>query len=120
MRAAVLTVLSIMCCAAHAETLSDPMRPPVYQPVTASGSSGPVLQTVVIGKDRRYAIISGERVRLGGAYGDAKITRIVENEVTLRDASGETVLKLVPEIKKVVVSTKQVATDADKGGKGKQ
>ena len=120
MKTIVPILLSMLCCAAQAETMSDPMRPPVYQPTTVSGKSGPVLQTVVIGKDRRYAIISGERVLLGGAYGDAKIVRIVENEVTLRDASGDTVLKLVPEIKKVTVPPSQAVVHANKGGKGKQ
>ena len=119
MKRLIALVLAAIPFASHGESLNDPMRPPVYQAPVASGApSGPVLQTIVIAKDRRYALISGERVPVGGAYGDAKVVRIAENEVTLRDATGgDTVLKLVPEIKKQIVAPKLVDNDAIKGGK---
>ncbi|HEY9396232.1 MAG TPA: MSHA biogenesis protein MshK [Burkholderiales bacterium] len=104
----------------HAQALNDPMRPPLFTAAETPAKAGPVLQTIVIGKERRYAIISGERIAPGGAYGDAKVVRIAENEVTLRDATGDTVLKLVPQIKKQIAAPKLVSRDAVPGERGKQ
>lgn len=115
--------LSVLVCAlglyatgALAQPLNDPMRPPqfIVQP-EAIAKAGPVLQSVIISKERRYAIISGERIAVGGVYGDAKLVRIAENEVTLRDAAGDIVLKLVPEIKKTIVAPKTVSRDTGSG-----
>ena len=111
--------LALGATGTHAQTLNDPMRPPLFTPAESEAKAGPVLQTIVIGKERRYAIISGERIAPGGAYGDAKIVRIVENEVTLRDATGDTVLKLVPQIKKQIATPKEVSSDIVPGEKEK-
>ena len=116
-----LTSIALALCATgtHAQTLNDPMRPPLFTAADTEAKARPVLQTIVIGKERRYAIISGERIAPGGAYGEAKVVRIAENEVTLRDATGDTVLKLVPQIKKQIAAPKPVGRDAVPGEKGK-
>lgn len=59
----------------------------------------PALQSIVIGKTHRYAIIDGLRLAPGEMYGDARLVRIAENEVTLRNGDGNMVLKLFPDIK---------------------
>jgi hypothetical protein len=46
----------------------------------------------------RSAIISGQRVELGGRVGDARVAAIRENEVVLRSSSGSDVLKLYPDV----------------------
>ena len=110
--------VAITLCAgtAQAQSLSDPMRPPQFTAAeAATAKAGPVLQSVIISKTRRYAIISGERIAIGGAYGDAKLVRIADNEVTLRDGAGDTVLKLVPEIKTPSVAPKLVSHDTLSG-----
>ncbi|HLU76422.1 MAG TPA: hypothetical protein VKZ48_00805 [Burkholderiales bacterium] len=112
--------LALGTMAAYAQALNDPMRPPQFSVTASAPEAGPVLQSVIISKERRYAIISGERIAVGGVYGEAKLVRIAENEVTLRDAAGETVLKLVPEIKKQIVAPKTVSHDALSGRKTKQ
>ena len=119
-RSLILIVFAFGANSAHAQALNDPMRPPLFTAADAEAKAGPVLQTIVIGKERRYAIISGERIVPGGAYGDAKVIRIAENEVILRDSTGETVLKLVPEIKKQIVAPKIVSREAVQGKKEKQ
>lgn len=111
-----LTVFALGAGVAQAQSLNDPMRPPQFTGSEAvAAKTGPVLQSVIISKTRRYAIISGERIGLGGAYGEAKLVRIGVNEVTLRDAAGETVLKLVPEIKTPSVAPKLVSRAEDRG-----
>ena len=119
-RSLILIVFALGANSVHAQALHDPMRPPLFTAADTEAKAGPVLQTIVIGKERRYAIISGERIAPGGAWGDSKVVRIAENEVTLRDATGETVLKLVPEIKKQIVAPKIVSRDAVQGKKEKQ
>lgn len=115
-----IATLAFGTMSAHAQSLNDPMRPPQFSAAASPVKAGPVLQSVIISKERRYAIISGERIAVGGAYGDAKLVRIAENEVTLRDTAGDTVLKLVPEIKKQIVAPKTVSHDILSGRKTKQ
>jgi hypothetical protein len=46
----------------------------------------------------RSAIISGQRVELGGRYGDARVAAISESEVVLRSNGGTDVLRLYPDV----------------------
>jgi MSHA biogenesis protein MshK len=92
---------------AIAEELPDPTRPPVSiaAPVAASGvaaASAPApagLQSIIISKTRRAAIIDGETVELGGKHGDAKLIEVNEGGVVLRSAQGRQVLTLFPDVK---------------------
>jgi MSHA biogenesis protein MshK len=88
---------------AAAQSLADPMRPPVHAPAesaTATKNVGPVVHMIVIGPERRYAVINGQTVMQGDRFGDARVVRIAETEITLRGAGGEAVLKLLPQVQK--------------------
>ena len=103
-RAALSFALLSLCFGAHAQGMNDPMRPPAFiESQESTGSAGgPVLQTIVIGPDRRYAIIDGEKVTAGSRFREARVVQIAENQVTLRDAGGDTVLKLYPQVQKLI------------------
>ncbi|MDB5773809.1 MAG: hypothetical protein JWM42_4183 [Burkholderia sp.] len=89
---------------AHAENLVDPTRPPaaLEQGSTAGGvtSSGPVLQSVLIAPGRTLAMISGQTVKVGDRVGEARVVKISETEVVLRNGKDLETLKLFPGIEK--------------------
>jgi MSHA biogenesis protein MshK len=98
-RAAALLVCAP--AAAFAQALVDPTRPPATASAiesTQEAVRGPVLQSIMIGPHSRAAIISGQRVELGGRFGDARVAAISESEVVLRSNSGVDVLKLYPDV----------------------
>ncbi len=100
---AVAAMLTAWPPATGAQIMNDPMRPPDAVYVVPGDSSGnaamaPRLQSVMISLRERSAIIGGERVTLGGKYGDARVIKITENEVLLRSAGGIETLKMFPEI----------------------
>lgn len=108
-RVTILTLLLMATCLCQAqELLPDPTRPPTAAAGEAgSAVSGPVLQSVLLGKGRRpLAVISGQRVALGAQYGDAVVTRISETEVVLQGPSGRQVLKMTPEAAKQPLRSK--------------
>jgi MSHA biogenesis protein MshK len=110
MRQAGLALTMLLAAAGGgAEDLPDPMRPPAsIAPWNETGASaipsGPVLQSVLISPRRTVAIISGQTVRLGDKYGDAKVTAIREGEVDLRSGKNIQTLKLFPGIEKRLTS----------------
>jgi MSHA biogenesis protein MshK len=91
---------------AHAEDLVDPTRPPatlgqvVDGDASASVAGRPVLQSVMISPGRRMAMISGRMVRIGDKVGEARVTKISETEVVLRNGKELETLKLFPGIEK--------------------
>ncbi|MCW5603022.1 MAG: hypothetical protein KIT18_00515 [Burkholderiales bacterium] len=96
---------AVMTCSldvAPAQTLNDPTRPPPgyadAEPAGGAQRAGPVLQSVIITPSSRSAIISGETVRLGGRYGNARLVKVSENEVVLKDGDETLVLKLYPDV----------------------
>lgn len=100
-----IAVVLLLCAVAfaQAEELIDPTRPPVsvsapIQDVEAANlPTG--LQSILMGKQRRAAIIDGETVELGGKHGDAKLIEVNEGDVVLRGAHGRQVLTLFPSVK---------------------
>ena len=118
-RAALMLAAMSMACAAQAQALNDPMRPPmalIESEGAVQAPSAPVLQTVVIGPERRYAIIDGERVTMGSRFREARVVQIAENQVTLRDAGGDTVLKLYPQVQKLIAPPAgRAAVQAERG-----
>jgi MSHA biogenesis protein MshK len=72
---------------AGAQQLRDPTRPPN---VLASDVEADVevrssqLQSVLISRGRKLAVINGQTVPLGGSIGDAKLVRITETAVVLQ------------------------------------
>lgn len=95
-----------------AQTLIDPTRPPLELMSEATAGAAPhtPLQSILLSSARKGAIINGQYVALGGAYGKAKLIRITATEVTLKSADGVEVLQLYPPMKK---------TSAASGAEGK-
>ena len=114
---------SVSCCA---EALVDPTRPPASIIAPVAAASGAVesppsgLQSIIISKTRRAAIIGGETVELGGKHGDAKLTEVNEGSVVLRGVQGRQVMTLFPDVK--MTSKKEVKSQspAGKAQSGKQ
>jgi len=90
--------------AVWAQALNDPMRPPAAIAAEAesggSAADGPVLQSVMITPTLKAAIISGEMVKLGGKFGDAKLVKVSESEVVLKSGEETQVLKMYPGVEK--------------------
>ncbi len=79
---------SVFCCA---EELPDPTRPPAELAAPAGGAAAsqlPGLQSIIISRDRRAAIIDGKTIELGGKYGDSKLIEVNEGNVVLGSAQG--------------------------------
>lgn len=98
---------------AWAQELRDPtswpvgVQAPASSPASpASGAepaaSGPRIQQIVIVDGRAYVVARGRRYGVGDPFGDARITRIEEQAVWLRDASGSRRESLYPGIEKRV------------------
>ncbi|MDD5301270.1 MAG: hypothetical protein PHD65_12355 [Gallionella sp.] len=86
----------------HAEELPDPTRPPAIIAISAAttGRGAPSgLQSVIISKTRRAAIIDGETVELKGKHGDATLIEVSETGVVLQGAQGRQVLTLFPDVR---------------------
>ncbi|OGS75733.1 MAG: hypothetical protein A2Z94_05710 [Gallionellales bacterium GWA2_55_18] len=94
----VFCLLSSALC--QAEDLPDPTRlPAIIIPVTAMwGKPPPGLQSIIISKVRRAAIIDGETVELRGKHGDATLIEVSETGVVLQGAQGRQVLTLFPDV----------------------
>ena len=86
----------------HSQELPDPTRPPAsLNPAAAGGASAtsaPVLQSVKISPRRKSAIISGREVKLNGKFGHARVVKITETEVVLRNGRNIQKLKLFPDV----------------------
>jgi MSHA biogenesis protein MshK len=84
---------------ATAQSLVDPMRPASAgygeSQVAAARSSGPVLEQVVLGDGRKFAVINGRRVVLGDRLGDATVVQIGPDQVTLKGQTTQ-VLRMFP------------------------
>lgn len=114
--AVLIAILSLMC-AAQAQALSDPMRPPqapaapAGTPAAGSAESAPAsqLSAILVSGGRKLAVIDGAAVPLGGLVGDAKVVRITETEVTLRRGKELRTLRLHPAVEKIPVREKTAA-----------
>jgi MSHA biogenesis protein MshK len=85
--------------AAHAQALSDPMRPPSAQAaagIAAPGMASSRLQSVLISPSRKLAVIDGNTVPLGGTVQGATLVAIRESEVVLQKGTERETLKLNP------------------------
>ena len=85
-----------------AQTLTDPTRPPFELLSAAMPGATPQtpLQSILLSSARKGAIINGQYVALGGAYGKAKLVKITATEVTLKSDEGLEVLQLYPPMEK--------------------
>ena len=103
-RSTVFCLLPSVFC--YAEDLPDPTRPPasLAAPGAAPGQSAPPtrpsgLQSTIISKSRRAAIIDGKTVELGNMHGNARLVEVNEGSVVLRGADTQRVLTLFPDVK---------------------
>jgi len=94
----------LLPAAASAQRITvDPTRPPAGFGTGAADTEretagGIRLQTVMISPTQRAAIINGVMVRLGEKYGDAVLVKVAENEVVLKGAGAQQVLRIHPEV----------------------
>ncbi|HEY8606820.1 MAG TPA: hypothetical protein VIM12_06890 [Noviherbaspirillum sp.] len=86
--------------------LVDPTRPAVAGGIAGAAASAagaatpPELQSIIVGPGRREAVISGQTVKQGDRYGDARVTKITETEVQLRSGTHVQTLRLFPALQK--------------------
>lgn len=97
-----------------AEAVSDPTRPPAVAMPTqagadaAAGDAAPVLQSVMISRKKKVAVISGQEVALGKMYGDAKLVAVRDHEVDLRNPDGSLqTLQMYAGVTKTVLEAKR-------------
>lgn len=101
----ILVAFSAVNGIAFGQNLVDPTRPPAVtesasQSGVAAPVAGPELQSILISPTRKVAIISGQSVMLGEKFGEARVVKITENEVVLRNGQDVQVLKLFPGVQK--------------------
>lgn len=88
---------------AHAEELPDPTRPPSSEKAHAAAADAApktaALQSIILSRNRRAAIIDGETVELGGLHGDARLLEVNEGSVVLSGTQGRQVLTLFPGVR---------------------
>ncbi|MDO8291704.1 MAG: hypothetical protein Q7T29_02360 [Gallionella sp.] len=110
---------SVLCCA---EELPDPTRPPAVitapgdapgQGATESQPSG--LQSTIISKSRRAAIIDGKTVELWAKHGNAQLIEVNEGSVVLRGAQTRQVLTLFPGVKMIQREVKTIKASPESG-----
>ena len=92
---------------AQSGQLVDPTRPPTAlgAPVDATNGeppvpAGPNLQSILVAPTRVEAIINGKTVKVGDMVGEAKVIKISDNEVVLRNGKEKQVLKLFENVEK--------------------
>ncbi|MGQ0579350.1 MAG: hypothetical protein ACT4PQ_10635 [Betaproteobacteria bacterium] len=108
---------ALAACAplAAAPPLRDPTRPPAGFGRTGDGGTGAtgapgaitagrsrdgewVLQSVLLARERRYAIINGEVLAPGGTVAGAELVAIREGEVMLRAGGVLRTVRLFPDV----------------------
>ena len=101
-RMLVLSALASVALSAGAQALGDPTQPPGGGALgeAAQAPAGPVLQAIVLEPHRKFAVINGNTVKLGGEFEGARLMRITVSEVTLKNGTETTVLKLFPDVTK--------------------
>lgn len=115
-----LMAFSAVYIDAAGQNLADPTRPPVIAEPAPQGAevvtpvAGPELQSVLISPTRRVAIISGQSVKLGDKFGEARVVKITENEVVLRNGKDVQVLKLFPGVQKNTAGRAENSADSQK------
>ena len=86
---------------APAQALRDPTRPAFFAKGTIAANAEPsgwILQSVLISPERRYAIINGEVVPLGGSVAGAELVAVTAERVTLRTPDGLRIVRLFPDV----------------------
>lgn len=99
-----------LSAASAAQALTDPTRPPLElmrgaatdeaAGAAKNSESRPRVESILLSSARKGAIINGQYVALGAAYGKARLVRIAATEVTLKSDKGLEVLQLYPPLQK--------------------
>ncbi|HVL76238.1 MAG TPA: MSHA biogenesis protein MshK [Noviherbaspirillum sp.] len=120
---AVLAAACSMPVVGLCQSLPDPTRLPsalgqgrVENAVAAPVADALALQSILISPQRRLAVIGGRTVAVGDAVGNARVLRIQETEVVLREGSETRILRMYPEVEK----KSPVAAQALPANKNKQ
>jgi MSHA biogenesis protein MshK len=101
-------LLTVLLLCATQIALAEPLPDPTLPAIDLNGSATDAvmletaprgLQSTIISKQYRAAIINGETVSLGGKYGDSKLVEVRENSVVLQNAQGRRVMELFPKVK---------------------
>jgi MSHA biogenesis protein MshK len=86
-----------------AQPLADPMQPfdaRAYAAPSAGAASASALQGVLTSPGRKFALISGVTVPLGGAWRDAKLIELTESSAVLQRDGEREVLRMYPHIER--------------------
>jgi len=107
--AAVLLLVAVSAATTvFAQALRDPTRPPSLSESARDGETrvaqGPVLQSVIVSRGRKLALIDGRTYTVGEKVGEAKLIAISGSEVTLRESGGNKILRLTPDSRKTTVA----------------
>ncbi len=102
----------LLAISGQAETLPDPTRP-ALMPDTVAGTREPgivkndtlSLQSTLISPGKRSAIINGRTVVEGDAVGDAKVSEIQSDAVTLVRGEEQKTIKLLPSFQRDWIAT---------------
>jgi hypothetical protein len=104
----------LLSAGSTAQALTDPTQPPleliraaVVDPVTGAKTAAarrPRVESILLSSARKGAIINGQYVPLGGAYGKATLVSISATEVTLKTDQKLEVIKLYPPMEKPSVA----------------
>ena len=93
--------------------LADPTRPSRSGAGEGVSRGGLVLQSTLVSPRRRVAIISGQRVSVGGKIGGAEVVAIRPYEVILSRSGKESTLRMLPK-SDVEKRSVEAAPNADK------
>ncbi|WP_297374525.1 hypothetical protein [Acidiferrobacter sp.] len=90
---------------ASASGLTDPTRPPWIDAAAAGATRAPGLQAIMLDGARRFALINGRLVTVGGRVGAARLIAIHHDSVVLSGREGTRRLMLGPgrSVKKTAV-----------------
>lgn len=127
-RSGVMAVLaSGLAVAASAQTLPDPTRPPSGMAGNVPGTSweaktetpdAPLLQSVILHKgEEPRALVNGEWLRQGQAFGDLKIVKILADRVVIKGPQGRQTLKMMPDVE--IKAAASARTGKSQQGKNK-
>lgn len=86
--------LSVVCCMAYAVELKDPTKPSSYRENVEASKQSYRLESVLLGRDRKWAIINGDTFSEGDSHKLGKVIAINNDHVVLQ-GSKRHILKLV-------------------------
>lgn len=96
---AALISLLLLSSASTAAELRDPTRPGWSPPTDEAAANKPaprLLTAIVIGPQRRLALIGDRYLAVGDLLGDARLIRIDFDQVVLQGRDGQRILRLIP------------------------